>query len=71
MPELNGVETSEKIREFNSQTPIIALTATSFEEAKLSLNSGTINDFILKPFITSEFIDKILLNITASKKASK
>lgn len=59
MPELDGYETTEKIRERGDQTPIIALTATSTEEVERKINGRQMNGYILKPFITADFIQKI------------
>lgn len=59
MPELDGYETTEKIRESGDQTPIIALTATSTEEVERKISGRHMNGYILKPFITADFIQKI------------
>lgn len=50
MPEMDGFETTHKIRQFNPYVPIIALTAnTSEEDRKHAIRSG-MNDFVTKPF---------------------
>ncbi len=50
MPELNGLETTKKIRDFNIQIPIIAMTASTFDnEIKQCMDSG-MTDKLLKPF---------------------
>jgi len=64
MPDMNGIETSKKIREMEitrqKRTPIIALTANAFNEDKLlCLNSG-MDHFLQKP-ATKEEIRKALL----------
>jgi PAS domain S-box-containing protein len=67
MPILDGYEATKIIREFNSQIPIIALTAYTLNSDKeTALNCGC-NDFISKPFKQKllwakiqEYIDKPL-----------
>ena len=59
MPELDGYETTEMIRKNGDLTPIIALTATSTEEIERNINGHQMNGYILKPFITTDFIQKI------------
>ena len=59
MPELDGYETTEMIRKNGDLTPIIALTATSTEEIERNINGRQMNGYILKPFITTDFIQKI------------
>ncbi|MFT5892083.1 MAG: signal transduction histidine kinase/CheY-like chemotaxis protein [Dokdonia sp.] len=59
MPELDGYETTEMIRKNGNLTPIIALTATSTEEIERNINGHQMNGYILKPFITTDFIQKI------------
>ena len=59
MPELDGFETTEKIRALSPEIPIIALTAnTSKQDQKRALDSG-MNDFLSKP-IRPEEIQEII-----------
>jgi len=49
MPELNGLEAARKIRAFNQQVPIVALTAFAMsDDREISLQAGC-NDYISKP----------------------
>jgi CheY-like chemotaxis protein len=49
MPELNGLEATKKIRAFDQQVPIIALTAYAMsDDRQISLQAGC-NDYISKP----------------------
>ena len=66
MPEMNGFEATQKIREFDTTTPIIALTAASIEEVKVKLQKSGLNDIINKPYDTQEFYQVILRNINRS-----
>lgn len=49
MPNMNGLEATKKIREFNSEIIIIAQTAYAFEEDKATAIEAGCNDFISKP----------------------
>jgi len=68
MPELDGYETTKIIRNMGDFTPIIALTATSSEEIERKMNSQQMNGYILKPFITTDFIQKIHCAVVQMKK---
>nr|HML85059.1 response regulator [Bacteroidales bacterium] len=58
MPELDGYETSRLIRaradEYSLQIPIIALTASAYNEVKDGVMQSGMNDIINKPFIPDE-----------------
>ncbi len=73
MPNMGGMESTKKIREFNLDIPIIALTASDTKDtvqAILDSNSG-FNDFLRKPYKNNEFFDKIERNLSiAISKAS-
>lgn len=59
MPELDGYQTTTRIRLFNKITPILALTAASTEEVESKINPSEMNGYIMKPFITEDFIETI------------
>ena len=59
MPELDGYETTELIRDFNKEIAIVALTAASTEEVELKINKYELNGYILKPFIITEFVETL------------
>lgn len=63
LPGINGTIATERIRAFNSATPIIALTAISLHENRDMLLSFGMNDVITKPFIPEEFYRIIAENI--------
>jgi PAS domain S-box-containing protein len=52
MPNLDGVEATQKIRELPGcrETPIMAMTANAFVEDKARCLEAGMNDFIVKPF---------------------
>ena len=59
LPEMDGFELAEKIRNLNRQVPIIFLTAKSLKEDKLiGLTIGA-DDYITKPFSIEEVLLKI------------
>lgn len=58
MPNLTGVEATVEIRRFSS-VPVLFLTARSFESDKESAYSAGGDDYIVKPFSTSELLRKV------------
>lgn len=59
MPEMDGLQATEIIRELSLEIPIIALTAFAFDaDKKEALNAGC-NDFITKPIAVAE-LKKVL-----------
>ena len=59
MPEMDGLEATRKIREFNSRIPIIAQTAfTLHNDRQRALEAGC-NDYIAKPVNAEDLLDKI------------
>lgn len=71
MPNMGGMEATKKIREFNLETPIIALTASDTQDTIQSIldEKSGFNDYMKKPFKNVEFFQKIesYLNNTISK----
>lgn len=59
MPGISGIEATQKIRKFNSNIPIIALTAVTIDENLDEFYKAGFNDIIPKPFKTEEFFEKI------------
>jgi PAS domain S-box-containing protein len=64
MPEMNGFQVIEIIRDSNSDVknhniPVIALTADISQETKDKVKSCGVNDFVLKPFEQNELYGKI------------
>ncbi|HSN47133.1 MAG TPA: ATP-binding protein [Flavobacterium sp.] len=55
LPGINGTIATNKIREFDTTTPIIALTAISLNENRKMLLSYGMNDVITKPFVPENF----------------
>ncbi len=66
MPNMGGMEATKIIREFDTHTPIVALTASDTEdtlEAIFDPESG-FNDFLRKPYKNMEFFRKINENLS-------
>ena len=60
---INGTVATQKIREFDTKTPIIALTAISLNENREMLMSFGMTDVITKPFEPENFYKVIALNL--------
>ncbi|MBB5269710.1 response regulator [Algibacter amylolyticus] len=67
MPLMDGNEATLKIREFNNQIPIIALTASSKDELMLNKLDKGFDDIITKPFDNDLFFNTINKLIEISK----
>ncbi len=59
MPGISGIQATQKIREFDKQIPIIALTAVTIDENLDDFYRAGFNEIIPKPFKTEEFFEKI------------
>lgn len=60
MPVMDGFEASKKIREFNLDTPIIALSAAVMEEDLVMSKEALMNEHLSKP-IDIEKLEKVLI----------
>jgi signal transduction histidine kinase/ActR/RegA family two-component response regulator len=60
MPVMNGIEATQKIRQFDSETPIIALTATDFEDPENEVYCYGINSIIVKPYEIDHLLQSLL-----------
>ncbi len=59
MPGLNGYETTQEIRKFNTQIPIIAVSADALKEHIDEAKKVGMNDYVTKPINFDELIQKI------------
>ncbi|MBY0412620.1 MAG: response regulator, partial [Bdellovibrionales bacterium] len=59
MPLMDGFEATKKIREFNTITPIIGLSADVMTESVASLQAIGMSDFVTKPFRPNDFFLKL------------
>ncbi|MEO8516717.1 MAG: PAS domain S-box protein [Flavobacterium sp.] len=60
MPILNGYETAQEIRKFDTKVPIIALTAGTIKGEKEKCIESGMNDYISKPIIKDVFENMLL-----------
>jgi signal transduction histidine kinase len=63
MPGISGEEATRQIRKFNTEIPIIALTAISMDDSLDSFYAAGCNDVVTKPFKPEVFYQKIGENI--------
>ena len=69
MPEMNGMQTTEKIRkDLKSDIPIIAMTASAMRGEREKCISVGMNDYISKPFEPEDLYKKINSFFTKNKK---
>ena len=65
MPVMDGVEATQKIREFNTAIPIVGVSANALSSDIESYLASGMNDYMLKPYQFNELLVKIaqLLNL--------
>ena len=63
MPEMNGYEATENIKEFRPALPVISLTAYAMADDKEKSIEAGCDDYISKPIKPQDLIDKISLYI--------
>ncbi|MGM0579746.1 MAG: response regulator [Bacteroidota bacterium] len=59
MPVLNGIQATKKIREFNKNIPIVALTASDLEQDFNGAQIAGISDYLIKP-ISSQLLHSVI-----------
>jgi len=57
MPVMGGLEATRKIREFNAEVPIVALTANAFDSDWASAMDAGCNAFLAKPVKRKQLLD--------------
>lgn len=67
LPVMDGYQSAEKIRKFRKDIIIIAQTAYGLMGDKEKLMDSGFNDYIIKPILSQNLIDK-LVNSMSSKK---
>ena len=68
MPGISGIEATQKIRRFNKELPVIALTAVTIDENIDEFFRVGFNEIIPKPFKPEEFFEKIYDTLKLNKK---
>ena len=59
MPIMDGYTSSMEIRKFNTELPILALSASVFIEVKSKIEKSGMNGFIFKPFDPEDLFNRI------------
>lgn len=59
MPKMDGLEATQRIREFNKKIPIIAQTAFAFDSDRMKLLKAGCDDYITKPINRRELLFKM------------
>jgi CheY-like chemotaxis protein len=59
MPVMNGHKATSKIREFNTEVPIIALTASTEEADVLEAKRAGVSDYLVKPVSSSQLLNAL------------
>src|SRR5690554_4479698 len=70
LPKKNGYDLCEEFREYNTQTPILMLTAFDELEDKIKGFDSGADDYLTKPFFMKELIMRIHSLIKRSKNTS-
>lgn len=70
MPEMNGFELAQYIRDKNSEIPIIFISAKALKEDRIKGLKIGADDYLVKPFSIEELILKIEVFLKRSKKTS-
>jgi signal transduction histidine kinase/ActR/RegA family two-component response regulator len=71
MPVMNGFEATRLIREQGSDIPVIAVTASSFEDEKERAMSNGFSDYLVKPYLPSDFYKMIFSHLDKKAKSVK
>lgn len=59
MLEMDGCTATQKIKEFNWRTPIIALTASATVDIEQKISEAGMQDFVTNPFNLDDLFIKI------------
>ncbi|MDP9958217.1 response regulator transcription factor [Chryseobacterium lathyri] len=68
MPEINGFEVAQEIRNKNSEIPIIFISAKALKEDRIKGLKIGADDYLVKPFSIEELILKIEVFLKRTKK---
>ena len=59
MPEMNGLDATRIIKEVDTDTPVIALSAYAFEENIRDARNAGCDEFMAKPFKVENLIELV------------
>ncbi|MDR9456903.1 MAG: response regulator [Salegentibacter sp.] len=63
MPGISGLEATRRIREFDKEVPVLALTAVEIEEIRNKIFEAGMNDIIVKPYDVQQFYQIVYRNL--------
>src|SRR6266498_370094 len=70
LPDIDGVEVTRRLREW-SQTPIIVISVRDSEQDKVAALDAGADDYLTKPFGTSELLARIRVALRRSNKSEE
>lgn len=59
MPVMDGLEATKEIRKFDSQIPIVAITAHAFESDRRAASEAGCNDYLVKPINITQLMQML------------
>jgi len=68
MPGISGLEATKRIREFDKELTIFALTAVTLEDKMPEFDEAGFDDIISKPFKQEDFEKKLFEELSSNKK---
>jgi two-component system chemotaxis response regulator CheY len=68
MPNMNGFELIQKIREFDKKTPLIMCTTEAEKGRVVEAIKAGVNNYVVKPFTPDGFLEKV--NSTLARLAA-
>ena len=63
MPGLGGIKTAQALRKSNYTKPIVVLSASGYPENRIQAINAGCNDFLIKPFVVSDLLNKLKLHL--------
>jgi len=70
MPGISGLEATKRIRDFNKELTIFALTAVTLEDKMHEFDEAGFDDIISKPFKQETFEKKLYTALSVKTKTS-
>jgi signal transduction histidine kinase/CheY-like chemotaxis protein len=70
MPVMNGFEAVREIRAGGSNVPVVAVTASAFDDEKERAMANGFSGYLTKPFIPNDFYEIIYFHLDRKRKAA-
>ena len=71
LPQVNGLEMLNRLRQQADQTPVIMLTAKGQEDDKLAGLEGGADDYMTKPFSPRELVARVKIALRRSQESKR